>query len=98
MSLQCFESVTFIKEDTVGGVESHTDEHHMKMVQKKDKIEVPCYSLEDVLGEIKIYHIDFLSLDVEGAEMAVLERWTGIKQLYDGCVVYRVPCLGRKTS
>lgn len=36
-------------------------------------MEVPCYSLEDVLGEIKIYHIDFFSLDVEGAGMAVLE-------------------------
>lgn len=44
----------------------------MKMVQKKDKMEVPRYSLEDVLGEIKTYHIDIFSLDVEGAEMAVL--------------------------
>uniref|UniRef100_K1S2G7 Methyltransferase FkbM domain-containing protein n=1 Tax=Magallana gigas TaxID=29159 RepID=K1S2G7_MAGGI len=66
-------SVTFIKGDTVGGVESHIDEHHMKMVQKKDKITVPCYNLESVLDEIKTYHIDFFSLDVEGAEMAVLE-------------------------
>lgn len=44
----------------------------MKMVQKKDKMEVPRYSLVDVLGEIKTYHIDIFSLDVEGAEMAVL--------------------------
>lgn len=43
------------------------------MVQKKDKMEVPYYSLEGVLGEIKTYHIDIFSLDVEGAEMAVLE-------------------------
>eukprot|EP00105_Crassostrea_gigas_P027161 XP_011448405.1 PREDICTED: uncharacterized protein LOC105342971 isoform X1 [Crassostrea gigas] len=66
-------SVTFIKGDTVGGVENHIDEHHMKMVNKGDKITVPCYNLESVLDEIKIYHIDFFSLDVEGAEMAVLE-------------------------
>lgn len=35
-------------------------------------MEVPRYSLEDVLGEIKTYHIDIFSLDVEGAKMAVL--------------------------
>lgn len=63
----------FIKGDTAGGVESHINGHHMKMVQKKDKMEVPCNSFKDVLGEIKIYHIDFFSLDVEGAGMAVLE-------------------------
>lgn len=53
-------------------MESHINGHHMKMVQKKDKMEVPRYSLVDVLGEIKTYHIDIFSLDVEGAEMAVL--------------------------
>lgn len=65
----------FIKgdEDTVGGIESHIDEHHMKLMDKNSKIIVPCCDLMDVLDKIKIYHIDFFSLDVEGAEMAVLE-------------------------
>lgn len=34
-------------------------------------MEVFCYSLEDVLGEIKIYYIDIFFLDVEGVEMVV---------------------------
>lgn len=68
-------SVIFIKgdEDTVGGIESHIDEHHMKLMDKISKIIVPCCDLMDVLDKIEIYHIDFFSLDVEGAEMAVLE-------------------------
>ncbi|XP_056016274.1 uncharacterized protein LOC125673093 isoform X2 [Ostrea edulis] len=65
-------SVSFIKGDTVGGVEQHVDDHHMKMLNKQNKITVPCFSLETALGEIKTTHIDFFSLDVEGAEMAVL--------------------------
>lgn len=68
-------SVIFIKGevDTVGGIESHIDEHHMKVMDKNSKIIVPCCDLMDVLDKIKIYHIYFFSLDVEGAEMAVLE-------------------------
>ncbi|XP_048765321.2 uncharacterized protein LOC125673094 isoform X2 [Ostrea edulis] len=65
-------SVSFIKGDTVGGVEQHVDKHHMKMLNNQNKITVPCFSLETALGEIKTTHIDFFSLDVEGAEMAVL--------------------------
>lgn len=34
-------------------------------------MEVFCYSLVDVLGEIKIYYIDIFFLDVEGVEMVV---------------------------
>lgn len=68
-------SVIFIKGevDTLGGIESHIDEHHMKVMDKNSKIIVPCCDLMDVLDKIKIYHIDFFSLDFEGAEMAVLE-------------------------
>lgn len=66
-------TVTFIKGDTVGGVENHIDEHHIKMLDRNNKVTVPCFSLEDALKEVKSNHIDFFSLDVEGAEMAVLE-------------------------
>lgn len=54
-------SLIFIKgdEDTVGGTESHIDEHHMKLMDKNSKIIVPCCDLMDVLDKIEIYHIDF---------------------------------------
>ncbi|XP_061176777.1 uncharacterized protein LOC133185516 [Saccostrea echinata] len=66
-------TVSFIKGDGVGGVEEHIDQHHIKMLNKQNKITVPCFSLEDALNTIKVNHIDFYSLDVEGAEMAILE-------------------------
>nr|XP_022291785.1 uncharacterized protein LOC111103075 isoform X1 [Crassostrea virginica] len=66
-------SVTFIKGGGVGGVIDHIDDHHIKMLDKKNKITVPCYSLEQVLSVIGVNHIDFYSLDVEGAEMAILQ-------------------------
>lgn len=67
------EKVTFIKGGALGGVESHIDKHHMKTLNRTDKVSVPCFSMESVLNEINTYHIDFYSLDVEGAEMTVLE-------------------------
>jgi FkbM family methyltransferase len=66
-------SVSFIKGGTVGGVEQHIDKHHMKMLNRQNKITVPCFSLEAALVEVRTSHIDFFSLDVEGAEMAILE-------------------------
>ncbi|XP_061176965.1 uncharacterized protein LOC133185674 [Saccostrea echinata] len=69
--------VSFIKGDTVGGVEQHIDQHHIKMLNKQNKVVVPCFSLEEALNTIKISHIDFYSLDVEGAELAILESLKG---------------------
>lgn len=45
--------------DTLGGIESNIDEHHMKVMNKNSKIIVPCCDLMDVLDKIKIYQIDF---------------------------------------
>jgi hypothetical protein len=66
-------SVTFIKAGGVGGVEQDIDEHHIKMLTNRTKITVPCFSLEAALAEVKTTHIDFFSLDVEGAEMTILK-------------------------
>ncbi|XP_052679561.1 uncharacterized protein LOC128160304 isoform X1 [Crassostrea angulata] len=65
--------VTFIKGGALGGVESHIDKHQLNMLDRTDKVTVPCFTLEEALNVIKTDHIDFFSLDVEGAEMAVLE-------------------------
>nr|XP_022294520.1 uncharacterized protein LOC111104719 [Crassostrea virginica]XP_022294521.1 uncharacterized protein LOC111104719 [Crassostrea virginica] len=66
------QTASFIKGDTVGGIENHIDEHHIKLLDKKNTITVPCFSMEAALDVINRYHIDFFSLDVEGAEMAIL--------------------------
>ena len=35
--------------------------------------EVPCLPLGKLLADLKLTHINFFSLDVEGAELSVLE-------------------------
>ncbi|XP_061177580.1 uncharacterized protein LOC133186342 [Saccostrea echinata] len=67
------QNMSFIKGGNVGGVAEHINEYHMKMLDRKNTITVPCFSLEEVLDTIGVHHIDFYSLDVEGAEMAILQ-------------------------
>ena len=35
--------------------------------------QVPCYPLETLLAALSVTHVDFFSLDIEGAEGIVLE-------------------------
>lgn len=73
-------SVSFIKGDTVGGIADNIDEHHMKMLDRENKITIPCFSMEQILSAIGVHHIDFYSLDVEGAEMVILNSMkSGLK-------------------
>lgn len=51
--------VIFIKGDMVGGVENYIDEYYIKMLDRNNKVIVLCFSLEDVLKEVKFNYIDF---------------------------------------
>ncbi|XP_061170000.1 uncharacterized protein LOC133179224 [Saccostrea echinata] len=64
---------TFVRADGVGGVEGNLDTDHKKQFNVTRKVEVPCFSMAEVLDKINVHHIDFYSLDVEGAEMVILE-------------------------
>lgn len=91
-------NVTFLKSEAIGAVKEEVDEHHVKWINKKDSVTVPCFTLEDVLNRIKVKHIDYFSLDVEGAEKSVLQSllkglqskqftvdvWTIEYKVYDG--------------
>lgn len=66
-------NISFIKGGDIGGIEDHLDEHHMKILDRKNKIFVPCFAIEQILNKISVHHIDFYSLDVEGGEMPILE-------------------------
>lgn len=37
-----------------------------------NEVDVPCYRLADVLADHNIEHVDYLSIDVEGAEYSIL--------------------------
>ena len=62
----------FIQSGTVGGMESEIDDHHMKQIKTTRTITVPCFNMNAALDEINVHHIDYFSLDVEGAERIVL--------------------------
>jgi FkbM family methyltransferase len=64
---------SFVRADGVGGVENNLDSDHVKQFNITRKVVVPCFSMAEVLDKVNIHHIDFYSLDVEGAEMVILE-------------------------
>ncbi|CAG2226939.1 unnamed protein product [Mytilus edulis] len=63
----------FIKSGGVGCIASECDNAHMKMVNSKRTISVPCFNMVEVIDKIGVQHIDYFSLDVEGSEMIILE-------------------------
>lgn len=70
-----------VKADMLSGIESNYDPRHVSRIENKLKktggsfelIDVPAYTVNSVLEENQIYHIDFLSLDIEGGELVVLK-------------------------
>lgn len=46
----------------------HVEKNITTILNKDNKITLPCLSLESALSGMNIYYFDFYSLDVEGAE------------------------------
>ena len=58
----------------VGGVVDEMLPQHKKAINSKSaKVEVQCFPFFSVMKAIKRKHIDFFSLDVEGAEIGILK-------------------------
>ena len=63
---------------------SHVCEHKGEMLfdsaknthLKKEKVKVPCYSLDTYLRLNNIEHIDYLKIDVEGHETDIIESYS----------------------
>ena len=65
---------TFDTMPYVGGVVDEMLPQHKKAINSKwAKVEVQCFPFFSVMKAIKRKHIDFFSLDVEGAEMGILK-------------------------
>jgi FkbM family methyltransferase len=63
-----------------GITQSMEPAHRQRIAQQipasqRSLVSVPCRTLDDVLGEFGIRHIDYLSIDVEGAELAILKAF-----------------------
>jgi FkbM family methyltransferase len=65
-------STTFIKGGALGSAIDIVDKDHLKQLNPALKVTVPCFKLDTVLDKIQQTHIDYFSLDVEGAELFIL--------------------------
>lgn len=64
---------SFLQSAALGGVKDNINEHHIKQIKEEYTVTVPCFKLDTILNEIRVSHINYFSLDVEGAELFVLE-------------------------
>ncbi|CAC5400603.1 unnamed protein product [Mytilus coruscus] len=78
----------FIPSGTVGCMASEFDNDHMKTVKSKRTISVPCFNMVEVVDKIRVQHIDYFSLDVEGSEMIILESMRN--ELISGKIVVNI--------
>ncbi len=72
------QSVQFKQMGLVGGVERHFDDSHRKLVKRlpyynSSDITVQCFTLSSILKALNVKHVDYFSLDVEGAELDILQ-------------------------
>lgn len=88
----------YIKNGPCGGNKDSLFHTFLKKANKKNTVHVPCFDLTVVLNAIGRKEIDYFSLDVEGAELNVLESikqslisndinvsvWTIEFRIYDG--------------
>jgi len=62
--------------EMLSGLADQYDNRHLDRIEREggriEKIEVECYNLNELCDEHKISRVDFLSLDVEGAELTIL--------------------------
>lgn len=79
---------SFLKWSALGGVKDNINQHHIKQIKEEKKVTVPCFNLDTVLNEIRVSHINYFSLDVEGAELFILE--TMKNELKSGKIVVDV--------
>jgi len=49
------------------------DSHYKRLHYNQDVVDVDCHRLQDVFDDMKIQHVDLMSVDTEGSEMKVLK-------------------------
>lgn len=66
--------------EMLSGIVSEYHPRHLQLIQRYirdqggtyEEIEVDCFRLNDLLDHFQIRHIDYLNIDVEGAELSIL--------------------------
>jgi FkbM family methyltransferase len=96
--------------EMLSGLVGTYDHRHLQRIENElrlrggnsQEIEVNCFTLDDLLSRHGIYHVDYMNIDVEGAEFSILENFPfgnfeisvmGIENAYAD---YRIPRLLKK--
>ena len=86
-------TVRFRSADVFGGIADKQHQSHVAYIasNKKPDVAVNCFPLNTIMSAINISHVDYFSLDVEGAELQIL-RTVDWKRLYIDIITveYRV--------
>lgn len=81
----------FVEADGVGGILEFMTEKHKdffkSMLDLKSSVPIPCIPMSSVFDQLGINHINFFSLDVEGAELSVLQTIDFDKMAFDVIVI-----------
>ncbi|XP_052085912.1 uncharacterized protein LOC127723373 [Mytilus californianus] len=72
--LSSLESKFFLKKGAEGSSYTFIPKERVNTVDMSQVIFVPCFHISEILKSIKQFRINYFSLDVEGAEMEVLEN------------------------
>jgi FkbM family methyltransferase len=80
----------FIDAGLYGGLKSHLDDKHFLQTNNASNIKVDCTNLQEILDMTGApSRIDFISIDVEGGEVPVVEQMVSVKQRFHcGCIEY----------
>lgn len=80
----------FIDAGLYGGLKSYLDDSHTQHTRNAQRINVECMRLQEILDNAAAPEfIDFVSIDVEGGEMPVVEQLVSITRRFRcGCIEY----------
>ncbi len=82
------ESAVFVDAGLYGGLEAHLDSTHQQFTDGASCITIDCMPLQEVLDMTATpAEIDFVSIDVEGGEVPIIEQMVSAKRRFGcGCV------------
>lgn len=80
----------FIDAGLYGGIKSHLDTAHSSHTKNSNSILVDCMTLQEILDSSKApKQIDFISIDVEGAEVPIVKQMVASDRRFKcGCIEY----------
>lgn len=80
----------FVDAGLYGGLKSGLDSTHIHYTQNAASITVECMKLQEILDSVNApANIDFVSIDVEGGEVPIVEQMVSVNRRFRcGCIEY----------